>query len=259
MYTYVRKKEKKKAKENAFLAAAIECIAQKYNIIEKKKKKNKTVPLALYDFENNKPYKKRTIRFIARQATVFIEKIRNAELVTVNATKRASANQIRFLLNDNADYTTVNTVIIMTVIIQLLQYSIDSKEYKALIHVTAKKDDQYAKYNPDWFVKMNNANASSGCAKCFFQTKMGPILNGYSGQSEAQRQLAEYLRACSVQLDHLVSNHAGIAIRIGENGSNHESEERTRDKTILDKIKEFYEISPTDFPSFPHHPHIFDE
>lgn len=64
MYVYVRNKSKssKRGRENSFLVHAIECIAKKYNVVKKQsKRQNKQTPIALYDFKNNKPFRKKQL------------------------------------------------------------------------------------------------------------------------------------------------------------------------------------------------------
>lgn len=230
--TYVReKKTKKNYCANPHLERAIEDVAKKYNVI--KHKKNGT-PILLYDFQAKKPNLRKTIRFIAQQASIFIREIPDSAMVGIGASKFASSKQIRSLLNENSGQTSVNSILILCTIFKLLQYDVNSKEYKAIIHEYAKQDSTYCQYNPN-----NYSSASDGnnCAKYFLGEKVKRILENGFGFSPGQQDLADYIMACSNALDNMVSSDAFIAVH-----------DEVKDPN---KKKEFIKITPNDFPDFP--------
>ena len=152
-------------------------------------------------------------------------------------------------MKDNPDYTTVNAIIIMTVIIKLLQYDANSDQYKQLIHESANKDHKLTDYSQMPLFD-TDANASNNCAYCFLNVKMGPILEGFKGNSVFQEELANYLCACSDRLDYLVSDHARYAVTIGEGYRANEDIEFPHHHNNIKK-EEFRDISANDFPYYP--------
>lgn len=233
-HTYVKEKNaKKEYRENAFLATAIEDVAKKYNVIKHKRNKG---PIVLYDFNENKLYQKRTIRFIAREATNFMKDIRNANNPEENAAKHASLKQIRNLLNENSGKTTVSSIIILCVIFRLLQQEIDSDYYLDTIHESAIISQDYSTYCHEHYI-IDASAFSKNCAWYFFGDRVERILEGQLDLPVGQIYLAAYIQACSDILDELVTDKAGIAIQIR--------------KGYPEKLREMKDISANDFPPFP--------
>jgi len=232
--TYVKEPSKKK-QDNPFFTQLVVRIGRKFNVIRGEKNGQAVV---LYDVQTKMFHRGKTHKFIAQQANRFIRKIPLANIEGENANRVISARQIRKLQNDNSGWTSVNSIIILCVMFQLLQMDINSPEFKKIIHEDAVMNSEFSEYVPALFIS-GHLKEPKNCACYFLGEKVRRILEEELSLPHGQMYLADYICACSDKLDEIVTKDAYDAIRIGAG--------------FPEKKLDFKDISPNQFPDYPGH------
>lgn len=236
--TYIKNTEdrKKKYKTNDALQTLISCIARKYPVVKSTKRKSKK-SLVLYDRSTKSVNEKNTMRFIASETTKFVREIRRTGLPGDNAARYVSIRQIRYLKNENSGKTSLNSVLLLIVMIKLLQYDNNSSEYRALIDEDSEDGMNIIHpCSPDMMIR-SHPDPSVNCSEFF----LGQLFKNIQGNcfpiKPTQQYLANYLIASSERLDELVTDDVYDAIRIGNGYPN--------------KKCEFKDIIPNQMYDFP--------
>lgn len=233
--TYARRTGKKsKRKENTLLKNLISLVARKYKIVYGKRHRL-CILYDITDVQNNigNVRFRKTERFIARYATRFIRSIASQLPFDGQCAKRnASRKQISRMMDENSLELSVNSIIILTCILKLLQLPIDDPEFQKICYYVPSDYE----YSPDCIIQNDN---SVNLAKAFLVNQFAclendPYLNSYA---PGTHYLVDYINLCSDHLDNCVGSNAYRAIRIGAGRP--------------EKQKEIFEIVPNDFPPFP--------
>lgn len=223
--TYIKNEEarRKPIDSNNILKTLICCVALKYPIVKSTKRKGKK-PLILYDHNTNSINQKNTIRFISSESTKFVRGIKRTELPGDNAARYVSCRQIKYLLNKNSGRTSINSVILLIVIIKLLQYNIDSPEYR--MHIDESYETGMIKTHPcspDKILK-DRPIPRVNCASFFLGQLYDKVVDNTFHIKPTQLYLANYLITTSDELDELVTDDVYDAIRTGHGYPNKQCE-----------------------------------
>ena len=216
-----------KRKENDELMRLLVLVAKKYRIVKKKSNSDKYV--VLYSEENNQWSKRKTIRFVAQQASKFIRDIRVGDKCQIG--RYVSRRQINKLVDDNNNDTTVHALAILIVILQLLLCDINSQEYLSLV------SPQIAPLvvSPEYY---SNEECKKNLACTYLSGHISRLIEdrSYIKYAVDTRELCVYLVDCYDMLNRLVGENAYLAVRIKTNANGH---------------KPIIRITPNDFPGFP--------